>query len=279
LNKKLFIIGKRSNLSTELDSNIAGAELISGDELHRLPELLAREGRSDLVYNLYYKSAWLGRRDTPEAYARYAFQRLAEFTAICQDARQYIDKVIFTSSSVVYGNNTRSVESDRCDITNLYASLKFASELFLREHFAETGIALVIARVFNMYGGNDEFSVVTKISNSLSQGIGFQVANHGRSVRDFVHIRDIVEIYRRLLSSSFSGVVNVGTGTGLSVSDLIQKSEAAFKRRLQVAYVERNEIDYSVACIDTLIKAIGPIEFTSVDTYYQEQCAATGDLI
>ncbi len=273
---KLLIIGGRSNLSRELGRTVKGSKIIAGDELQKLPELLAQEGRSNVVYNLYYKSAWLGRRDTPVAYARYAFQRMAEFTAICRDAQQYIDKVIFTSSSSVYGSNPWAAESDRCDITNLYASLKFASELFLREHLADTRIALIITRVFNMYGGADEFSVVSKIANALSLGTGFQVSNHGRSVRDFVHVRDVVEIYQRLLASTFSGVVNVGSGTGLSVSDLIEKAEMAFKRRLPVSYVERNEIDRSVARTDALLKAVGPMKFRPVDQYFQEQCKANG---
>lgn len=276
MSKKIFIIGKRSNLSLELSRVVDGSNLISGDELQQLPELLAQAGHSDVLYNLYYKSTWLGRRDTPEDYARYAFQRLAEFTAICRDAQQYIDKVIFTSSSAVYGSNAWANESDRCEITNLYAGLKLSSELFLREHFADTRIPLVIARVFNMYGGADEFSVVSRIANALTQGGEFQVFNNGRSVRDFVHVRDVVEIYQGLLASTFSGVVNIGSGTGLSVSDLIEKAETAFKRRLQVAYVERNEIDCSVARIDTMIAAVGPMEFFSVDQYYQEQCAANG---
>lgn len=262
-------------MSRELSRVVDGSNLISGDELQQLPELLAQAGHSDVLYNLYYKSAWLGRRDTPEAYARYAFQRLAEFSAICRDSRQHIDKVIFTSSSVVYGNNMRAAECDRCDITNLYASLKFASELFLREHLADTRICLVITRVFNMYGGDDEFSVVSKVANAASRGAEFSVVNQGRSVRDFVHIHDVVEIYRRLLASRFSGVVNVGSGIGLCVSDLIGKAEAAFGRSLRSTHVERNEIAHSVACIDTLIDAVGPMNFISVDRYYQEQFAAT----
>ncbi len=127
-----------------------------------------------------------------------------------------------------------------------------------------------------MYGGADEFSVVSKIANALSLGTGFQVSNHGRSVRDFVHVRDVVEIYQRLLASTFSGVVNVGSGTGLSVSDLIEKAEMAFKRRLPVSYVERNEIDRSVARTDALLKAVGPMKFRPVDQYFQEQCKANG---
>lgn len=275
-NNNLFIIGKRSNLSRELACTLNGPRLISGDEIQQLPELLIRAGRSDIIYNLYHKSSWLGRRDMPKDYARYSFQRLAEFTSICRDSQHYINKVIFTSSSAVYGNNALATESDRCDITNLYASLKFASELFLSEHLADTHISLVIARLFNMYGGDDSFSVVAKIANALSQRAKFQLSNHGGSVRDFVHIRNVVEIYQRLLTSSFCGVVNVASGKGLSVSDLIVKAETAFRRRIQVEHVVRPEIDRSVACIDTLVRAVGPMEFNSVDKYYLEQYTANG---
>lgn len=271
MKNNLFIIGKRSNLSCELNRVIEGSKLISGDEVQQLPELLARAGRSDLVYNLYYRSSWLGRRDTPDAYARYAFQRLAEFTSICRDSRRYIDRVIFTSSSAVYGNNRHACESNQCQITNLYASLKFASELFIREHLADTSIGLVTARVFNMYGGNDEFSVVSKIVKAVVFGKEFTVSNKGSAVRDFVHIHDVVEIYRRLLTSRFEGVINVGSGVGLSVGDLIEMAEATFGRKLRLTHVERAEIATSIASSDTLIRAVGPVNFIPVDRYFIEQ--------
>jgi UDP-glucose 4-epimerase len=125
-----------------------------------------------------------------------------------------------------------------------------------------------------MYGGTDEFSVLSKITRALTLGEVLQVSNDGRSVRDFVHVRNVVEIYQRLLASNFSGVLNVGSGSGLSVDNLIVKAEMIFKRSLQVAYVKRNEIDRSVAQIDLLLSALGAIEFYSVDQYFQEQCLA-----
>jgi UDP-glucose 4-epimerase len=273
--KKLFIIGKRSNLSCDLGAVINNSMLISADELQQLPLLLEREGSSNVVYNLYYKSSWLGRRDTPADYARYAFQHLAEFTAICRDRQQYIDKVIFTSSSSVYGSNAWASEVDQCNITNLYSSLKFASELFLQEHLVDTRVSLIVARVFNMYGSIDDFSVISKIVNALNSGAQFQISNDGRSVRDFIHVSDVDKIYRSLLVSDFSGVINVGSGCGLSVSNLIEKAELASKRRLKVAYLNRNEINRSVARINVLEDAIGAIDFYSVDQYFKEQWLAS----
>ena len=90
-------------------------------------------------------------------------------------------------------------------------------------------------------------------------------------MRDFVHINDVVEIYRRLLSSRFDGLINVGSGFGLSVNDLIGKAEAAFGRSLRVTHVERDEIAHSIACTETLIRAVGPTDFIPVDRYFVEQ--------
>lgn len=274
LHKRLFVIGRRSNLSHRLSQQIENVELIAADDLHLLPELLEQHDGANLIYNLHYKSAWLGRRDMPEAYASYSFQRLAEFVAICRNSHRQIGKIIFTSSSAVYGDNALAEESCRCDITNLYASLKFASEMFIHEHLADTGIPLVIARVFNMYGGRDEFSVISKIADAISREVEFHVANHGRPVRDFVHVLDVAEIYRRLLESTFTGVVNVGSGNGLSVGDVIKKAETAFQRRLKTVHIQRNEINHSVASIDKLAEAIGPFDFISVDQFYQKLAVA-----
>lgn len=274
MNKRIFVVGKRSNLSLTLHQHLDTVKLIGGDELHLLPELLEQDYGISLVYNLHYKSTWLGRRDTPEEYARYSFQRLAEFVAICRHSHQHIEKIIFTSSSAVYGDNAKAGESDRCEITNLYASLKFASEMFIKEHLTDTGIHLVIARIFNMYGGRDEFSVISKIADAISHEREFRITNDGRSVRDFVHVVDVAEIYRRLLESTFTGVVNVGSGSGLSVNEVIKKAEKSFGQRLNTVNIPRNEINCSVACISKLTEAIGPIRFVSVDQFYEKLTTA-----
>lgn len=267
---KVFIIGKRSNLSRQLAKRIQDSLLIASDELHELPMRFAEAGTCDVIYNVCYKSALLGSRDAPVVYAQYAFGKLAEFVSLCLQCRENIGTVIFTSSSAVYGNNGRAAESDKTDVTNLYASLKLASEYFLSEHFRNTQIRLLIARVFNMYGGDDEFSVVSKIARAIAEGAEFSVANHGRSIRDFVHIDDVVEIYHRLLRSTYHGVVNVGTGKGGAVASVIEKAEVAYARNLRVNHVLHNEIERSVACTDNLIRQVGNIEFRSVDSYYCE---------
>jgi len=270
--KNTLIIGKRSNLSRALASRITGASLVVSDELSTLPALLADAGTSNLIYNVYHKSALLGQTNAPEVYAKYAFTTLAAFVSLCLEHRRHINTVVFTSSSAVYGNNAHAAEADKTDITNLYASLKLASEFFLKDHLKNTSIRLIIPRVFNMYGGDDEFSVVSKIAAAMVSGREISVNNNGRSVRDFIHISDVVEIYLKLLQSSYDGVVNVGTGKGISVSQLIKMAEAAFSRTLRASHTDREEIARSVARTDLLTRTIGPYSFKTIDSYYRD-CA------
>lgn len=268
--RNTLIIGKRSNLSRALASRATGASLVASDELHTLPVRLTEAGPCDLIYNVYHKSALLGQTDAPEAYAKYAFTTLATFVSLCLAHRRHINTVIFTSSSAVYGNNAHAAEADKTDITNLYASLKLASEFFLKDHLKNTSIRLILPRVFNMYAGDDEFSVVSKIAAATMGGREFSVTNHGRSVRDFIHIDDVVEIYLKLLQSSCEGVVNVGTGEGVSVWQLVEMAQSAFQRPLRVLHAERDEIERSVADTTLLAHHIGLHSFKTVASYYRD---------
>jgi UDP-glucose 4-epimerase len=266
--RKMIIIGKRSNLSRSLAARVEGARLVGSHELCTLPTLLAESGPCDLIYNVFYKSALLDQISAPELYEKYAFTSLAEFVSICLEHLDNINTVLFTSTSAVYGNNRRASEAHKTDITNLYASLKLSSEFFLKEHFKDTPIRLVTARVFNMYGGDDEFSVVSKVASALVDGAEIAVNNNGSSVRDFIHISDVVEIYLKLLQSSREGVVNVATGEGISVDQLIEMAQSIFQRRLNIAHVRRDEITHSIACTDLLKRTIGDYSFKKVGSYF-----------
>ena len=61
-------------------------------------------------------------------------------------------------------------------------------------------IEFVIARVFNMYGGQDEFSIISKMLKFIKEKKKIFLANNGRSIRDFIHIDDVCKIYKKLIT-------------------------------------------------------------------------------
>jgi len=268
MNKNIFIIGGRSNLSRSLKRIIPEAVIIYSNDIKDLSSLLKKAEKSSIIYNVCYKSTLLKKRDSPQAYAKYSFEFLTQFVSICLESEKLIDKVIFSSSSAVYGETLNAIETDRPDIRNLYASLKYSSELFIQEHLARTSIKLQITRIFNMYAGFDAFSVVSAVEKAISEKKYFSLINKGESIRDFIHISDVVEIYRRLLLADTSAVVNIASGTKTTISDLIEIAEAAFKTKLLTTDIKREEIAYSCASTDQLFSVIGNMDFISINQYF-----------
>ena len=271
MNKNIFIIGSRANLSKNLKKSIPRAQIIPSNDVKDLIKLLKQAGKSSIIYNVSYKSSLLAKRDQPEAYAKYSFEILSQFVSVCLKLEHLIDKVIFTSSSAVYGENLNAKEIDPINITSLYASLKFSSELFIKEHLEDTSIKLQIVRIFNMYGGLDNFSVVSSIGRSISQKRFFTLINNGESLRDFIHISDVVEIYKRLLISESSSIVNIGTGSKTPVRAVIEAAEKVFGIKLLTADLRRKEIAFSCACTDNLLSIVGNIKFIPVIQYFEDE--------
>jgi len=110
-------------------------------------------------------------------------------------------------------------EGDRLDPATLYGRCKV--ELHTRLQRAFPSLSHAWCRIFVPYGPNDhQRRVLNYVISNLLRG---EVANcsEGRQVLDFIHIRDVATIFARLIESSLEGSVNVGTGLGHSVREVV----------------------------------------------------------
>lgn len=78
-----------------------------------------------------------------------------------------------------------------------------------------------MARVFNIYGGSDNFSVISKLIKYKSDEI-FNLVNGGSSKRDYIHVDDVSYILLKLVNVNNQPVVDIGTGSLLSVYEIIE---------------------------------------------------------
>ena len=122
-----------------------------------------------------------------------------------------------------------------------------------------------------MYGGFDNFSVVSSIGRSIVEKNIFTLINNGESLRDFIHISDVVEIYKRLLVSESSSIVNIGTGSKTRVSAVIEAAEKVFGVKIHTADLRRKEIPFSCACTDNLLSIVGSMKFIPVIQYFEDE--------
>lgn len=117
----------------------------------------------------------------------------------------------------------------------LYAASKVAQEVAALQSFRSDGLRVVCTRSFNHSGvGHDtRFLLPSLVARALrlpSRGGTLTIGN-GDTVRDFLHVRDVVEAYLALLERGAAGdAYNVSSGEGVSVRELAR----AVLRRLGV---------------------------------------------
>ncbi|SHL51942.1 UDP-glucose 4-epimerase [Roseovarius litoreus] len=158
-------------------------------------------------------------------------------------------KVVFSSTCATYGDQDNVVldeTSDRNPI-NAYGGSKRAIEDILRDFEAAHGLRHVIFRYFNVAGADPEAEVgefhqpethlIPLILEAIAGrrdaltifGTDYDTPD-GTCIRDYVHVMDLVDAHilglRWLQDNRQSRVFNLGTGSGFSVREVIDRAEA-----------------------------------------------------
>jgi UDP-glucose 4-epimerase len=129
----------------------------------------------------------------------------------------------------------------------------------------------VVLRYFNAAGADPEgrigewhspetHAIPLAIETALGRRAEFSVlgtdydTRDGTCVRDFIHVMDLADAHTRavryLLDGSDSVALNLGSGDGTSVKELLSAIETTSRRRLTVAYAGRREGDSPVLVAD-----------------------------
>jgi UDP-glucose 4-epimerase len=80
-------------------------------------------------------------------------------------------------------------------------------------------------------------SIVARLMRGIRLGRTFEVYGDGRQVRDYVHVHDVVAAARLALTDErWSGPVVIGTGTSLSVLDVVEEVRRVTGAELEVTH-------------------------------------------
>jgi UDP-glucose 4-epimerase len=132
-----------------------------------------------------------------------------------------VKKIIFSSSSSVYGEPEEVPTSENCTLHPLspYALQKLHGEQYAKLYCELYGMNIVCLRYFNVYGNREpvEGSYVPVIGIWLRQfkeKKKITLTNQGRQNRDFVNVSDVVfaNYYTAFNAESGYSVYNVGSG-------------------------------------------------------------------
>ena len=153
---------------------------------------------------------------------------------------------------------------------SLYAATKKANELMAHSYSHLFGLPATGLRFFTVYGpwGRPDMAVYA-FTHAIAQGRPIQVYNHGRTLRDFTYIDDVVEGVVRVLDRPaapnpvWSGdspdpatspapyrVYNIGNRTPVEVNTVIALIEHELGRKAEKVMRDAEPGDMAATCAD-----------------------------
>lgn len=218
-----------------------------------------------ILFNNFQTAKYLNCIDNMEEYVNRSITVTAKVLDFLKNFIN-IQKIMYTSSSSVYGNNEYCSEDDIPHPINLQASLKLSNEFFIKQYCKKHEIDYTILRVFNMYAGDDNFSVISKIIRAISEKTELTLINDGLGIRDFIHIDDVVQIIFKLLTIKKVPILNLGTGHKKSIKDILNYLKT-YNIQVSTRNINNdNEIKISIANPQKVMKVMNK-EFIKVEEY------------
>lgn len=167
-----------------------------------------------------------------------------------------ITKFVFSSTCAVYGaaEHMPISEDTKTHPTNPYGESKRMTEELLAWYGQLKGLQYVVLRYFNVCGATDDGAIgdskkpsVHLVQNAVRGALGIQpffltcpeVATPDKTpIRDYVNVVDLniahVKALEYLSKGGKSEVINIGTGTGNSVLEIIQEVEKQTGKKLSL---------------------------------------------
>ena len=102
-----------------------------------------------------------------------------------------------------------------------YGACKHALDVMTQSFCQVHSISRAWPRVFFLYGpGEHQDRLVSSVIRSVLQGQEAR-CSHGRQIRDYLHVQDVADAIVSVLDSSVEGPVNIGSGTAVTLRDMI----------------------------------------------------------
>lgn len=165
-------------------------------------------------------------------------QRLLEAIRITQESGGSRPRLVFASSSSVYGDQPGIVnESTLPAPKSPYGVSKLAAEHLCSTYSRCFELDVVSLRYFTVYGGGQRPDMaIQRLIRSALTGEEFELFGTGDQVRDFTHVEDVVSAnFAAIESEVASGeVFNVSGGSPVSLRMVIEMVEAITGRSINI---------------------------------------------
>ena len=220
------------DLSTGMLDNLpGGVELITGDVADYDMAGKAMQG----VEGCFHLAAIASVPRSNEEWRRTHDVNLTGAINIFDHARatpgQQPRPVVYASSAAVYGAPAYIPLDERAPVLPLtaYGADKLGCEQHGYVAWEVHRIPTRGFRFFNVYGprqhpDNPYAGVVSIFADRLRMGQGIRIFGDGQQTRDFIYVRDVMQILQRAMAQDWQGaqVMNIATGNGTTVLQLAE---------------------------------------------------------
>ena len=265
------------SLETGYEAALLGAPLVVGDiaDTDLVARIVAEHGVESVIHFAGYKNAGESMQN-PAKYFRNNVVGTARLLEALEGAA--VRRIVFSGSCSVYGTPAELPVSEAAPLQpeSPYGQSKLMSEQMLQWYGDLTGLHWISLRYFNASGASadamigEDFSVtlnlvplVMKAALGLRPpvqvfGTDFPTPD-GTAIRDYIHVEDLADAHvlalEHLETGGTSTAVNLGTGTGSSVKQVLEAAEREIGRPVPAQFVGRRPGDPSEVWADNRLAA------------------------
>ncbi|MEK4873831.1 NAD-dependent epimerase/dehydratase family protein [Bacillus smithii] len=172
----------------------------------------------------------------------------------CREAS--VKKVIFASTSGVYGNLQKDLISEK-DLTmpiSYYGLSKLTAESYIRLFHQLYGLSYTILRYGNVYGprqsAKGEGGVIAIFLDRIKKGMPLMIHGDGEQTRDFVYVKDIVRANIAAVEKGDQETIQVSTGKSISINHLVKMLTQIYGSPIETIYTHARTGDIKHSCLD-----------------------------
>jgi UDP-glucuronate 4-epimerase len=224
---------------------------------------LCESEKPDCIIHLAAQAGVRHSIDHPFEYEENNLKAFLNVLEVCRHLK--IPKLIYASSSSVYGNNILPFAEFRAlnDPRSLYAATKQANESMAAAYSDLYGIHAIGLRFFTVYGpwGRPDMAM-WKFIDSIYGNKPIQLYNNGNMYRDFTYIDDIVDgIIAALKHKKLkkAEIFNLGSGKEHSIKNVVEMIALKIDNEPIIEYLpmQPGDINVTLADIDRACRVLG----------------------
>lgn len=209
--------------------------------------------------------------EKPELY--YLNNVVGSYNLIRACVENGVKNFVFSSTCSIYGNPTKVPISEEqvSNPINPYANTKLIIETLLHDFEIAHGMKSVCLRYFNAAGADPNgeigeshepeshliplviYTAQKKREKILVFGNDYDTPD-GTCVRDYIHVNDLADAHLRalccLVDGGVSAIINLGTGDGNSVLEIIKKAKKITGKEIPFEIVGRRAGDPAILVAD-----------------------------